>query len=183
MEDEVGGGLIKRLSFPKQLFDARFRILGLQQRPRSIVARAAVDLVAVRPKIKNQPSILKQPTRIRIQYCATAGGQHDSASLTQFIEQDRFATSETVFALDGEDRGNEHAAASLELAIGVDELIPKGLSEQAADGGFAGRHHADQKDGPLRKVHLRSVRECAAQKKGPRSAATLQSEELNASQR
>src|SRR5919109_886643 len=70
--------------------------------------------------------------------------EHDALELRELGERLCLACAEAGFALDLEDHRDLHAAARLNLVIGVDEAQLEPPGERAPDGGLAGAHQADQ---------------------------------------
>ena len=94
---------------------------------------------------------------LRGEHGAAAGGEHDAFERGELGERLRLARAEAGLALDLEDQRHLHAAAALDLVVGVEEAQLQAPREQPPDGGLAGAHHADQVE-VARALHRRHCR-------------------------
>ena len=124
---------IQRFPLGQQLIDSRTRICGLQQWSRSVLTRASKNFISARSEVDHQAAVLHALSQLRVQYSATAGGQHNSQTLRQFVQKSNLTPSKARFTFDLENRRNRNATARLQFSIGIDELITQLLREQPAD--------------------------------------------------
>ena len=131
LKNKIRRLLIQRLALGQQLIDARTGICGLQQRPRSILARTPENFIGTRAQVNHQAAILHRLSELCVQHSAAAGGQHNACTLRQFVKQPNLAPSEAFFTFDLENCRYRNAAARLQLAVRIDELIIQLLQRAA----------------------------------------------------
>src|SRR5262249_24939658 len=80
------------------------------------------------------------------QYCPAAGGNHTTASRTQFGNRRGFAVAKTDFAFGHEDFGDGFPGDGFDTVVGVGETPAELLREALPGRGFTGATRADEND-------------------------------------
>src|SRR5260221_10361107 len=122
------------------------RIRRGEERPRGVVTGSPPQVLGPRTKVPDRAGAPHPAAIVLGEDHAPAGGDDAIIATRELGQQARLAPAEALLAFDFEDRGDWHAGALDEDAIGIDEFAPQALRERLADRRLAGAHHADEKD-------------------------------------
>ena len=145
---ELCEATVVRAALGEQLDDPLPRIWNRQQRTldrRRIVGDPVDDLIGRGDQTEHPPVAAQVGDVLRVEHHATAGRDHQTHAIGQFGGELALDAPEGLLPHRPEDVGNL-AVAFFDDHIGVDELVPELLGEQAADGGLAGAHEAGEHD-------------------------------------
>src|SRR6185369_10762438 len=88
------------------------------------------------------------PAAVRVQHRAAPRSEHDAFHRGELGDRLLLAGAKPGLALDLENERDLHPAALLDLVVRIEEAQLEAPGEEAADGGLAGPHQADQEDVP-----------------------------------
>ena len=109
----VGDLQIQRIPLFDQVEDPLTRIVRLEQGPVLVAAQSLPEIGRRRPQVDDQPARRQRLAVFRKQYGPAAGGKDQVAAAGQFVDQLRFAATETVLAFEVENGGNVDAETAL----------------------------------------------------------------------
>src|SRR6185436_904025 len=111
-----------------------------EQRPVAIVPHALPEVRRARMEVYDKAARRDDAAILLGKDHAAAGGKHGILQFAKFGNHLLFPRPESRFALDVEDHRNAHAAAALDLLVGIVEAALQAFREQASHRGLACTH-------------------------------------------
>ncbi len=142
--NEIGGFAVQRFADLHQFLEPLPRISGAEQRamPRP---SGAFGLLRHRGLEVHHPAALgEQAAIVRIQHCATAGGEHHAGLRGQRRNRLALALAESGLAFALENQRDVGPGVQLDFMIAVDEGQIEQTRDLPSDRGFARPHGADE---------------------------------------